>query len=235
MISPTTFLSDLATFFFPRHCISCHQRLLHGEEVWCTSCSCHLPYTRAYPSYATRMRELFPPDLPLLQAESLFFFERGGKIADLLHAMKYRQRPRLCRQMGRILAAQLPNKGLFKETDILLPVPLHPKRMRQRGYNQSELLTAGIASYTHLPICTDALIRTQNNASQTTRSVYERATGTERLFALTPHAQSLTGKRVMLIDDVLTTGATLTACIKALSIIPDIRISIVTLAWAKHF
>ena len=135
--------------------------------------------------------------------------------------------------MGEMLAHELLPTGFFEGVDYLLPVPLHPDRLRTRGYNQSRLLAEGISELTDIPVCDGLLCRVRNNQTQTHKSVLERQENTVHLFHLVGDVSMLQGKHVMLVDDVLTTGATLSACADVLADIEGIRISIVTLAWTK--
>ena len=135
--------------------------------------------------------------------------------------------------MGRMLATELKNSGFFEGIDCLIPVPLHPARLRLRGYNQSEQLALGIAQITGIPVVVDVLERIHNNSTQTHKSSSERWQNTQGLFVPTPKVDKLKNKHVLLVDDVFTTGATLSACIVALSTVDSIQASIVTLAYAK--
>ena len=135
--------------------------------------------------------------------------------------------------MGRLMAVELQPTSFFDGIDYLLPVPLHPARLHQRGYNQSELLCRGISLITHIPLVTDVLVRTHNNATQTHKSSTERWQNAQGLFAATSQAPQMRNKHILFVDDVFTTGATLSACITALSTVESIQASIVTLAYAK--
>lgn len=135
--------------------------------------------------------------------------------------------------MGEYMAGELCDSGFFEGIDYLLPVPLFSSRLRQRGYNQSELLARGISCVTGIPLCTDAVVRSRNNATQTHKSGYARWQNVDRLFLSTPHAANLHDKHILLVDDVLTTGATLVACADALLGVENIKISVLTLAWAR--
>lgn len=225
--------ADFKDFFFPRTCMGCGKKLLVHEPVVCLSCLSDLPFTGLGNTPGNEMERHFWGKFPIERASALFYYAKGGAVATILHGMKYYGRQRVCRQMGNWLAAELSATGFFEGVDCLVPVPLHPRRLRHRGYNQSGLLAAGISERTGIPVCPDVLVRTHNNRTQTHKSGYERWQNTDGLFAATSQAASLEHKHVLLVDDVLTTGATLTACADALSPISGIRISVVTLAWAK--
>lgn len=226
-----TLATDFKEFFFPRSCIGCHRRLYKTEQLFCINCSTQLQYV--HPEIVN-MEQMFPYKLPIIHVNSLFIYNHGQIIASVLHAMKYGGRPQLCRQMGRLLAHHLQPIHVFEGIDALIPVPLHSHRLRTRGYNQSEEISRGIADVTGIPILSNVLIRLHDNPTQTALHGKDRTDNVSHLFGLTEQAKNLSGKHLLLIDDVLTTGSTLTACSQALSHCPNIRISIVTLAWTKH-
>ena len=190
----------------------------------------------------TDIVEFFFPRLCLSCGRKLLLAEEGlcisclaglPYVALILYAMKYHGRKKLCRNMGRLMAGELLVSGFFEGIDYLLPVPLYRSRLCQRGYNQSELLARGVSEVTGISLCTDAIVRSRNNATQTHKSGYARWKNVEGLFQPTVNAPKLEGKHILLVDDVLTTGATLIACADALSELKSIRISVLTLAWAR--
>lgn len=226
--------TELGELLFPRLCPICGKKLLLTEQALCTSCLTGLPYTHILNSPGNEIERSFWGRFPIRRASSLFYYARGSKASSLLHAMKYHGAQTACIRMGELIASELQPSGFFDGVDCLIPVPLHPKRRQTRGYNQSELLARGIASLTGIPVCTNALQRIHHNPTQTHKHGYERWLNAEDLFALSDNASlTLRHKHIMLVDDVLTTGATLTACADALVSIPGIQISLVTLAWAK--
>jgi ComF family protein len=156
-------------------------------------------------------------------------FEKDGKVQQLIHSIKYFGNKQLATYLGKIAALEMRVDGIFREIDLLIPVPLHPKKQRKRGFNQSEWIAKGIETVCQCPIETSVLFRTKHTDTQTRKTIYERHLNVEEIFSL-KNADSLTGKHILLIDDVITTGATLNACIKTLSAIPDIRISIFSLS-----
>lgn len=225
--------TDVRELFFPRLCPACGRKLLLSEKTVCFSCMSALPFTRSLELPENEMEKNFWGLFPIERAYSLFYYSRGGRISQILASMKYYGRKDLCFHMGALLAERLLPSGFFTGVDCLIPVPLHPKRIRKRGYNQSEWLAKGIVSKAGKTLVTDALYRLKDNQAQAHKQAYERWANAAGLFALTPEAEKLKGKHVVIVDDVLTTGATVEACANALSGIEGIRISVVTLAWTK--
>ena len=228
-----TILTDLRDLFFPRMCIGCGRKLLKGEEGLCLRCMSDLPYTHLLNTPSNEMECRLWASPRVCRASSLFYYTKGGTVSRILQGMKYQHRANLCRQMGRLIASELQSSGFFDGIDFLIPVPLHPARLRQRGYNQSELLAQGIAERTGIPVVTDALVRVHNNATQTHKSSSERWQNAKNLFAPTEKVGKLKNKHLLFVDDVFTTGATLGSCIAALATVEDIQASVVTLAYAK--
>lgn len=228
-----SFWTDLKDFFFPRFCPSCGSPLYAGEKVLCLPCKLMLPRAGLYDVPGYEMERSFWGRFPIVRAASLFIYQKGGSVARILYAMKYRRRKQLCVRMGQLLADELLSTGFFEGVDCLLPVPLHRSRLRRRGYNQSELLAKGISLRTRIPLCTDAVCRVHHNESQTRKSKSGRWRNVEQLFQPTDRAALLRHTHVLLVDDVLTTGATLIACADALKEVEGVKFSVVTLAWAK--
>ena len=213
--------------------MACGKKLLVSEQVLCSDCLSQLPFTHLGNTPGNEMEKIFWGRFPIVRASSLWWYSRGGKVAHILAGMKYYGRRQVCRHMGEILGRELQPSGFFEGVDYLLPVPLHPGRMRTRGYNQSLLLAEGISRMTGIPVCDGVLRRVRNNQTQTHKSAWERQENASHLFQVAGDTRQLEGKHVMLVDDVLTTGATLTSCAEVLSEIKEIRLSIVTLAWTR--
>jgi ComF family protein len=194
----------------------------------------HLPRTTfQFTPYDNVVAQLFWGLLPVERAAALFFYEPHSETAQLLYQLKYNQRPDIGEDMGRVMAQEMQLARYFDDIDVLLPVPLSPKRLRQRGYNQSEMLARGISDITRLPIDTRAVCRDHFHQSQTSLTRLERRGNVEDIFRLR-HPKRLEGRHVLLIDDVCTTGATLMACGEAIRHVPGIRISVLTLAYTKR-
>lgn len=220
-------------FISPRQCVVCGERLAPTEHSLCSACLLHLPRTTyQFTPHANPMAQLFWHLSPVEQAAALIFYEPHSEVAQLIYDLKYHDRPDIGEDMGRLMAGEMQLAHFFDGIDLLLPVPLSRKRLRQRGYNQSEQLAIGISDITHLPVVTKALRRTHFRQSQTQLSRRERQENVEDLFELRDGSM-LQGKHVLLIDDICTTGATLLACCDVLKAVPGIRLSVLTFGFTK--
>ena len=220
-------------FISPRQCVVCGERLAPTERSLCSVCVLHLPRTTyQFTPDDNPMAQLFWHLTPVERAAALFFYEPHSEMARLVYDMKYHDRPDIGEDMGRLMANEMQFARYFDGIDVLLPVPLSRKRMRQRGYNQSEQLAIGISDITHLPIVTKALRRKHFIQSQTQLSRHERQENVEDMFELC-YGSLLQDKHVLLVDDICTTGATLIACVEVLKDIPGIHLSVLTLGFTK--
>lgn len=220
-------------FISPRQCVVCGKRLSPTERSLCSSCLLHLPRTTyQFTPTDNPMAQLFWHLIPIQHAAAFIYYEPHSEVAQLVYHMKYADRPDIAEDMGRLMAVEMQRAGFFDDIDLLVPVPLSRKRQRQRGYNQSERLAQGISDITHLPVVTKALRRKHFLQSQTLLSRQERQKNVADMFELRDDCM-LQGHHVLLIDDICTTGATLTACADTLKDIPGLRISILTFGLTK--
>jgi ComF family protein len=204
---------------------------MQGEEFICTSCNMNLPRTNYHLIQDNPVERLFWGRADLVRASSFFFYQRGSDFRKIIHQLKYAGKKEIGEVMGRYMAKEMLSSDFFKDIDIIIPVPLHPIRQRERGYNQSEWIAKGISSVTGLPIDTKKLKRIKHIETQTHKTSFERWENVQHIFKL-ESPDDLEGKHVLIIDDVLTTGATVAACISNFSTIKDIKISLLTLAIA---
>lgn len=228
-----TWSQALLNFFFPRYCPICGEILYHPQMVLCVSCDIKLPRTRQHLQPDNEMEKMFWGKIPLARAASYFYYSRGSQNDRIIHQFKYRGQKELARQIARMAACELQPSGFFQGIDYLIPVPLHPEREKQRGYNQSEWLAKGLSDITGIPVCTHWVERTLSTETQTRKSAYERRHNMQHVFSLLANPAELSGKHLLLIDDVLTTGATLTACAEVFCNIENLQISIFTLAQTR--
>lgn len=225
-------LSAFLSLFFPRCCVVCGRPLAKGEQCICTVCNMKLPRTDYHLRKDNPVEQLFWGKLPLERATSFFFYRKGSDFRKILHQLKYGGQKEIGAIMGRCMAAELVSSGFFQDIDVLIPVPLHKKKQKLRGYNQSEWIARGISGVTGIPIDTESIARQKNTETQTHKSIIERWENVDGTFYLT-HADTLSGKHILLIDDVLTTGSTTVACASVLQETEGVRISVLTLAVAE--
>ena len=228
-----SFWSRLLDLISPRLCVVCGNRLAVTEEVVCSKCYLHLPRTDfGHDLYENVMAKLFWGQIKLEKATALFYYEPHAETVQILYEMKYKSHPEIGVVMGRMMAKELMKSGLFEDIDALVPVPLAKKREHERGYNQSMELAKGVSEVTHLPIANQVVRRTKFVDSQTHRGRWERNENVENVFELVD-GDSLSGKHVLLIDDVVTTGATIIACAQEMQKASNVRISVLALGFAK--
>ena len=222
---------DVWDFLFPRYCAICGQRLLRNEKCLCLDCLRKLPRTNLHTLSDNVIEKNLWGRLPVERASSFLYYSKGGSVQKLLFELKYYHNADIGIYLGRCMASELLPSGFFEGIDYIVPVPLHPKRLRERGYNQSEMLSRGISDVTHIPLNTSWIQRKQATQTQTHKSRFDRWENVKDVFQLNCDV-SLEHCHLLLVDDVMTTGATLTACADVFRKIPGLRISVLTLALA---
>lgn len=225
--------NDLLNLFFPNRCLLCHRLLVEGEERICLYCLCQLPVARAQDlQQENPVTERLFDNPRICHASSFLHFQKDDSVQQLIHALKYYGDKELGYLLGRMAARELQAiDHPICRVDYLIPVPLHPKKQRKRGYNQAEWIARGIQSVWNIPICPDALRRVSHRESQTQQEGFKRWDNVKEIFQST-NPSEFAGKHVLIVDDVITTGATIGACAETLSGIPKIRISLFSLAFA---
>lgn len=230
MVSFWTRLLDLIS---PRLCVVCGQRLAVSEETLCSKCNLHLPRTGfASNPYENLMAKTFWGQIPLERAAALFYYEPHAETANIIYELKYKNHPEAGLTMGRMTARELQRSGFFEGIDAIVPVPLARKREHQRGYNQSLEIARGVSQITGLPILNKVVRRTAFEGSQTQKSRQERNENVEKVFELAD-GDSISGKHLLVVDDVVTTGATVIACGKQLTKAGGVRLSVLSLGFTK--
>lgn len=222
-------LKSVTAMLLPQSCAICGRRLSAGERGICTACTMSLPYTRFGTRRNNPVERLFIGRFPMGRATSYIFYNRGTDTRNLLFALKYHHRPETGTEFGRRIATELEGGGFFKGIDTIVPVPLARERERRRGYNQSLMLAVGIAEITGIAVDGTLLVRTVDNPTQTMRTPQQRIENVSGIFS-TAHEERIRGRHILLVDDVVTTGATLTACADKLAEAGAETISVLTLA-----
>jgi ComF family protein len=223
--------SDLLNLFYPLSCKACRAPLLKNEYLLCGRCYFHLPFTNYHRDLLNPVFRLFWGRVPLEFATSYLHFRKGGRVQQLLHALKYEGATELGEYLGSLFAGQLKEERTFEGVDSIIPVPLHAARQRQRGYNQSELFARGLSAGFDKPVVTGKLLRLTATETQTRKSRFARYENTREVFSLR-EPETLYQKHVLLVDDVVTTGATLEACAQLLTKDGGCRLSMATIAAA---
>jgi ComF family protein len=223
-------LINFIHLFFPRLCVLCRTPLIQEEKQICLDCLCDLPLTNFPAGEDNPVFHLFIGKADIVNATAWLHYEKGAKVQQLIHSFKYYNNKNLAYQLGRQMGLSL-QPYINQEIDLMIPVPLYKKRQRKRGYNQSEWICRGLASVVPIPVCTNSLQRRMASDTQTNKSLYARWTNVQQLFALS-EKHELTGKHILLVDDVITSGSTLCMCAETLLTVPDVKVSILALAVA---
>ena len=221
-MKPISFWHRLLDLISPRLCVVCGRRLSATEEVICNKCN-----------YENEMAKLFWGQIPIERAAAFFYYESHSKTANVIYKLKYKSHPEIGPVMGRKVAVEFQRDHFFDGIDGIVPIPLTKKRFRQRGYNQSEEIAKGINEMTDIPIYTGIVKRTVFKGSQTRRRRWERQENVEYAFSLVD-GEPIIGKHILLIDDVVTTGATIIACAKELVKAGNVKISVLSLGLTKR-
>ena len=225
------YAEGLANLFYPVLCAGCDSMLRTGERVICTDCKLKLPETNYHDHSLNDTGRRLAGRIPFTHATSLAYFSHEGILQKLLHELKYRSRREVGFYLGELLGHRLHVSKWGGEIDALIPVPLHYKKQLSRGFNQSLEIALGIGKVLDKPVLSKSLVRVRKTESQTRKSRMERLTNMEEAFVL-KNVAPVIGKHILLVDDVLTTGATIEACALVLLSAPDTKVSIATIGIA---
>ncbi len=225
------YLESFRSLLFPNLCMSCSGVLSKNEKVICIICENTLPKTNFHLAPENVIFNRLYGRIPIESATALFYFDKGNKVQHLMHLLKYSGKKEIGVHLGKMLGKDLVESNSFKNISIVIPVPLHEKKLRMRGYNQSEYFAKGIAEAMKISVATNVLRRIENTDTQTGKNRFERWNNVKEAFVLS-NKEALKNQHVLLVDDVVTTGATLEACAQHLMQIENTRVSIATIAFA---
>jgi ComF family protein len=228
-----TLLTDFIALLYPELCVACENVLFQKEHIICLECQLELPITKFENYIDNPVEKLFWNKIEIKEATSGFFFHKKSRIQKLIHSFKYHGNIETAIFMGEQLGLQLKNSTRFKNIDLIIPVPLHPSKLKKRGYNQSEKLAIGISNILNLPVVTEVLIRNTDNTTQTKKAIFSRWTNVESVFTIS-QPESLEHKNILLIDDVITSGATIESCAQQILKVKYTTVSIASLAIADY-
>ncbi len=230
--SVKTYFEDFLGLFYPELCAACQANLYQQEKVLCTKCLYELPRTYFHKVLGNPIEQSFWGRVQIERAAAFYFFQKDSKYQHLLHMLKYKKRNDIGIELGRLYAADLVSEKVFNEIDFLIPVPLHPKKRHKRGYNQSEMICKGLQEVLPAKMRTDILYRKVFTETQTRKSRYERWENVEDVFGV-KNSGELDKKHILLVDDVITTGATIEGCAQVLKKAANVTVSVATLAFAS--
>ncbi len=227
-----SWLGDFIDVIYPSSCLGCQTPLVGNESHICTYCISELPKTDFHQIEDNVILRTFSGRCLLQKASSYLHFSKGGIVQALLHALKYKGRTEVGELLGTMAGSELYQDGFFDDIDFVVPIPLHPKKLKKRGYNQSEILASALSATSNINLNTDNLIRVEFTETQTRKSRFARWLNVETVFQVS-HPKLFENKHILLVDDVVTTGSTVEGCVAQMERIPGIRISLFTLAYAQ--
>lgn len=222
-------LQDLISLFYPRLCVLCDDELLKREQIICVTCAHELPVTNYLSLNENPVKKVFYGRLLLENATALLLFQKKGSVQKLIHQLKYRGYKEISSYLGKWMGKELSSFSSYAEIDIVIPVPLHRKKLKTRGFNQVEGFGTEIARALEIPYLDNVLLKKSFTRTQTLKGRLARWGEIQETFVL-EHPELVHGKHILLVDDLLTTGATLEACANILQQAGDVKISIATMA-----
>lgn len=222
----------LLQIVFPELCICCKTAIQPKDRGICVRCAFDLPLYEDEAVPDNSVNKTFWGRVPMQRVYSLLLMKEKNDAHVLIHALKYRAKKKIADKLGGMLARTIANSSLFSKPDILIPIPLHPKKQKLRGYNQAELIANAVGKELEVPVRTDIINRIHYQSTQTKKDRQERWNNVEDIFGLCTENSHLENQHLMIIDDVLTTGATIDACAQELMKIKGVELSAATLAFA---
>jgi len=229
----TEMIEDFIGLIYPNLCLTCNNVLMKQETLICTNCMIGLPRTHYHLVDNNPIELIFWGRVKIEKATAYFIFQKGSRYQKLLHQLKYKGERGIGVEMGKKFGAELMQNNYFKEVDLIVPVPLHPKKEKKRGYNQSLAIAEGLALQLGKEICTDVLYRKHYSETQTRKGRFDRWQNVNELFDII-NPEKIQNKHLLLVDDIVTTGSTLEACANALLKSDNVKVSIAALGYSNQ-
>jgi len=225
-------LDNLFNLFFPTICFCCDSQLTASEKIICTKCRHDFPltYFTNYPNNLVEQR--FYGRTPINEATALLYFHKKGKSQQLIHKLKYKGHQEIGTLLGEWLAEEIINSTRFKHIDYIVPVPLHPKKLKKRGFNQLTSFSIALSKKLKIPIATNKLIKIEKSKTQTFNGKIERWQNVQEIFKLND-SLFFKNKQILLIDDVITTGATIESCCNEIHKSKGVKISVAVMTYTE--
>lgn len=225
-------VEDTISIIYPSLCAACDELLVKGEDVICTNCAILLPRTNFHQIAGNVIEKQFWGKVQIEGATAYYHFHKGEKVQTLMHRFKYENRPDIGVRIGQLCATELKNFHPYNDVELILPIPLHKRKLRTRGYNQAAAFAEGLSSSFEIPFFPNAIGRTKFTSTQTKKSRIERYTNVKSVFKI-KNPQKLMNKHILLVDDVVTTGSTLATCVEELKQIEGVKVSLLAIAFAE--
>ncbi|MEO6731898.1 MAG: ComF family protein [Ferruginibacter sp.] len=223
-------LSDTLHLFYPHLCAGCGSDLLQEAQLICLKCISNLPHTNFARHANNPIEKIFWGRVPVVAGHSEFYFAKESLVQQLIHVFKYKGNQEVGIYLGNLMGRSLLDSNRFDKIDYLIPLPLYPDKERKRGFNQAAIICNGVSAIMNVPVLTDAVARHRFTETQTKKHRGERWENVAGSFVV--KEEKLVGKNILLVDDVVTTGATLEACGQSIMQATDVKLSIATLCMA---
>lgn len=218
--------------FFPEICFGCENILQAHETSICLACRHNLPLTNHAEYIENELYKSFYGKIKVEFAASLFYYAKESMVQKLIHAIKYKNQQQIGAVFGNWLGQDLASKDYIKNIDFIIPVPLHKIKLKKRGYNQISTFCAALSEQLNIPVLENLILKSENTTSQSKLNKEQRV-NQKLVFELTKHTENLKGKHFLLVDDIITTGATIVSCAKNLLQIENAKASIISMAYSK--
>lgn len=225
------YLRDFAKLLFPTYCSGCRTILVEGEVGICLKCQVNLPRLHLHDFRGNILEKKFWGRADIQMATAFLKMTKKSVVRRMIHELKYHDNKNTGVVLGKLFGTELLKSRDMRHFDYIIPVPLHPKKHFLRGYNQCDYIAQGLSEIMNIPMMPNNLIRTHHNDSQTRKSNYERWENVEGIFSV-KRIEDLSHRKILLIDDIITTGSTIESCASALRKIPELKLSIAALAIA---
>jgi ComF family protein len=225
-----TYTKDLLHLFFPQYCEGCGSDVVDEDQLLCLQCLTRFPETGFLDSPGNPVEKIFYGRLPVQAAGAAYYFTKDSLMQHLVTQLKYHGNKEVGKYLGRMTGRELARCDRFSAIDYIIPLPLNAKKQQQRGYNQAAVIAEGIASVIEKPVLHNAVERKHFTETQTKKDRVHRWQSMQEVFAVKDTAV-LENKHVLLVDDIITTGATLEACGAEIAKVPGLKLSIATVAW----